>query len=117
VAAARTGDYQAPALDHYAAGAALSGLAHGLYEEHQQGVVTLGQPVFDPVVTVAKTSGAGADQADVTDCADGSGWLNYRGGKLIPGQAGGRRRIIARLQPFGATWKVTYLNVGQEGTC
>lgn len=117
VTAARTGDYQAPALGHYAAGAALSGLTHGLYEEHQQGVVTLGQPVFDPVVTVTKASGADATQADVTDCADGSHWLNYHGGKPVPGQTDGRRRIIARLQTFGTTWKVVYLNVGKEGTC
>ena len=46
VAAARTADYQAPALDHYAAGGALSVLTHGLYQEHQHGDVTLGQPVF-----------------------------------------------------------------------
>jgi hypothetical protein len=117
VAAARTADYQAPALDHYAAGGALSVLTHGLYEEHQQGLVTLGQPEFDPAVTVVRESGGDVTRADVTDCADGSHWLNYRHGKLVPGQALGHRRIIARLQPFGGTWKVTYLNVGKAGTC
>ena len=48
VAAARTADYQAPSLDHYAAGGALSVLTHGLYQEHQDGDVTLGQPVARP---------------------------------------------------------------------
>jgi hypothetical protein len=117
VAAARTADYQALSLDHYAAGGGLSVLAHGLYEEHQQGDVTLGQPVFAPAVTVVKASGGQASQADVTDCADSSHWLNYHDGKLIPGQALGHRRIIAQLQPFDGTWKVTYLNVGTAGTC
>jgi len=117
VAAARTADYQAPTLDHYAAGGALTTLTQGLYQEHQEGDVTLGQPKFDPVVTVVKASGADTAQVNVSDCADGSHWLNYHDGKLIPGQATGRRRIIAQLQPFDGTWKVTYLNVGKAGTC
>ena len=117
VAAARTADYQAPSLDHYAAGAALSGLTHGLYEEHQQGVVSLGEPEFHPLVTIPKAAGGLVSQADVTDCADSSRWLDYHDGKPVPGQAAGSRRIIARVQPFGGTWKVTYLNVGKAGTC
>ena len=117
VVAARTADYQAPSLAHYAAGGALSVLTHGLYEEHQQGVVSLGQPKFDPAVTAVTGSGGDVTQADVTDCADSSHWLNYHDGKLVPGQALGHRHIIARLQPFDGTWKVTYLNVGKAGTC
>lgn len=117
VTAARTADYQDPGLDHYAAGGALTTLTHGLYEEHREGDVTLGQPKFDPVVTVGKASGADPALVDVSDCADGSRWLNYRDGKTIPGQATGRRRIIAQLQSFSGTWKVTYLNVGKAGTC
>lgn len=117
VVAARTADYQAPSLNHYAAGAALSVLTNGLYQEHQQDVVTLGQPAFDPAVTAVAASGRDAAQADVTDCADSSRWLNYHSGKLVPGQPQGRRRIIARPQPFDGIWKVTYLNVGKAGTC
>jgi len=117
VVAARTADYQAPSLAHYAAGGALSVLTHGLYEEHQQGVVSLGQPKFDPAVTAVTGSGGDVTQADVTDCADSSHWLNYHDGKLVPGQALGHRHISARLQPFDGTWKVTYLNVGKAGTC
>jgi hypothetical protein len=56
-------------------------------------------------------------QADVTDCADSSHWLNYHDGKPIPGQDVKRRYVIARLQPFNGVWKVTYLNVGKAGTC
>jgi hypothetical protein len=117
VAAARTADYQAPSLDHYAAGGALSTLTHGLYQEHQDGDVSLGQPVLHPAVTLVKGSGGEVTQADVTDCADGSHWLNYHDGKLIAGQDLRRRYIVARLQPFNGTWKVTYLNVGKAGTC
>jgi hypothetical protein len=117
VTAARTADYQDPELDRYAAGGGLSVLTHGLYEEHQDGDVTLGQPKFDPVATIEKTFGADATQVKVSDCADGSRWLNYHGGKIIPGQAAGHRRIIAQVQPFSGTWKVTYLNVGKAGTC
>lgn len=117
VTAARTADYQAPDLDHYAAGGGLSVLTHGLYQEHQQGDVNLGQPVFHPVVTIAKASGTDPAQASVTDCADSSRWTVYHDGKRVPDQASGNRRIIARLQSFGGTWKVTYLNVGKAGTC
>jgi len=117
VAAARTADYQAPGLDHYAAGGALSTLTSGLYQEHRDGDVSLGQPVLHPVVTLVKGSDGQVTQADVTDCADGSHWLNYHDGKLIAGQDVRDRHIIARLQPFNGTWKVTYLNVGLAGTC
>jgi hypothetical protein len=72
---------------------------------------------IDPAVTAVTGSGGDVTQADVTDCADSSHWLNYHDGKLVPGQALGHRHIIARLQPFDGTWKVTYLNVGKAGTC
>lgn len=117
VAAARTADYQAPALDHYAAGGALSVLTNGLYQEHQEGDVSLGRPVLHPAVTVVNGSGGQASQADVTDCADSSHWLDYHNGKPVADQDLKSRRIIARLQPFNGTWKVTYLNVGKAGTC
>jgi hypothetical protein len=117
VAAARTADYQTQTLDHYAAGGALSTLTHGLYQEHQDREVSLGQPVLHPAVTLVKGSGGGVTQADVTDCADSSHWLDYHNGKPVPGQDLKSRRTIARLQPFNGTWKVTYLNVGLAGTC
>jgi hypothetical protein len=117
VVAARTADYQAPTLDHYAAGGALSTLTHGLYQEHQEGDISLGQPVLHPAVTVVKGSGGEASRANVTDCADSSHWLDYHGGKPVAGQDLRHRFIIARLQPFDGTWKVTYLNVGKPGTC
>jgi hypothetical protein len=47
-AASRTADYQYPSLDRYAAGAALELLTRGLYQNYQAGIVTRGEPTFDP---------------------------------------------------------------------
>ena len=117
VAASRTADFQSPALAHYAAGDALSLLTHGLYQNYQDGIVTRGQPAFDPQVAVTSSSGSAA-QASVTDCADSSTWVNYyKSGKPAPGEARGRQRIYARLQPYFGVWKVTYLVVEKVGTC
>jgi hypothetical protein len=114
VAASRTADYQDPALDHYAAGGALSVLINGLYQEHQEGIVTHGQPTFHPAVKIIEGTPA---EAKVTDCANSSRWLDYRSGRPVSGQSLGHRRVTAELELFGTAWKVTYLNVGKEGTC
>jgi hypothetical protein len=117
VVASRTADYQPGPLAHYAAGGALALLTHGLYENHRNGIVTRGQPVFDPKVTVTSSNGSPA-QANVTDCADSSHWADYyKSGKPAAGLPRGRHRIEARLQPFDGVWKVTYLVVEKEGTC
>ena len=117
VAASRTADYQSASLAHYAAGDALSLLTHGLYQNYRNGIVTRGQPSFHPDVTVASSNGA-AVQATVVDCADSSHWIDYyKSGKPAPGEAQGRQRINARLQPFDGEWKVTYLVVEKVGTC
>jgi hypothetical protein len=117
VTASRTADYQAASLAQYAAGGALSVLTHGLYQNHQDGIVTRGQPTFDPAVKIVTASGGSLVQANVTDCADSSRWLDYKSGRPVGGQPQGRRKIIAKLQPFDGVWKVTYLNVGKEKTC
>lgn len=115
VAASRTSDYQSTALAQYAAGSALSVLTHGLYKNYQSGIVTRGQPTFDPQVTVTSSHGTAAE-AKVTDCADSSRWEDYyTSGKPAPGTARGRQRIYAWLQPFNGTWKVTYLVVEPVG--
>ena len=117
VAASRTADYQSPSLDHYAAGAALTLLVRGLYENYEEGIVTRGQPTYDPVVTMAKTS-AGTAEAKVTDCSDDShAGAYYKSGKPAAGEPPGRQVIYAWLQPFNGTWKVTTLVVEKVGTC
>ena len=115
--ASRTADYQSPSLDRYAAGSALELLVHGLYQYHQEGIVTRGTPSHDPAVTMAKTS-LGTPEAKVTDCSDDSGAVAYsKSGKPVQGEAPGRQAISAQVQPFDGTWKVTYLVVEKTGSC
>jgi hypothetical protein len=115
--ASRTADYQYPSLDHYAAGAALELLIRGLYQNYRAGIVTRGQPAFNPVVTMAKTS-AGTAEAKVTDCLDDSRAASfYKSGKPAGGEPPGRQRVYAQVQPFDGTWKVTTLVVEKVGTC
>jgi hypothetical protein len=117
VAASRTADYQSGALAQYAASDALSVLAHGLYHNFRQGIVTRGQPSFRPQAAVAYRVGAPVS-ARVSDCATSVHWHAYdKSGEPVPGGPGGRRRISARLGLFYGTWKVTYLVVGKAGTC
>jgi hypothetical protein len=117
VTASRTADYQYPSLDRYAAGAALELLVQGLYQDYRAGIVTRGQPSFDPVVTMAKTS-LGTAEAQVSDCADDTNAVTYyKSGKVAPGDPPGRHEVSAQVQPFDGTWKVTYLVVDKAGTC
>lgn len=53
--ASRTADYQSTALSHYAAGAALTLLTRGLYQNYKEGLVTRGEPAYDPVVSMVAT--------------------------------------------------------------
>jgi hypothetical protein len=115
--ASRTADYQSPSLDRYAAGAALELLIRGLYQYHQEGIVTRGVPSHDVAVTMAKTS-LGTAEAKVTDCSDSAGsGTYYKSGKPAAGAPPGRQAIYAQVQPFDGTWKVTYLVVEKAGSC
>ena len=115
--ASRTADYQSPSLDHYAAGSALELLIHGLYQYHEEGIVTRGTPSHSVAVTMTKTS-LGTSEAKVTDCSDSAGsGTYYRSGKPAAGGAPGRQAIYAQVQPFDGTWKVTYLVVEKTGSC
>ena len=116
-AASRTGDYQSPSLDRYAAGAALELLIHGLYQNYREGIVTRGTPSHNVAVTMAKTS-LGTPEAKVTDCSDTSGsGTYYKSGKPAAGGSPGRQAIYAQVQPFDGTWKVTSLVVEKAGSC
>jgi len=90
--ASRTADYQSPSLDRYAAGSALELLIHGLYQYHQEGIVTRGTPSHKVAVTMTKTS-LGTPEAKVTDCSDsaGSGTYYKSGQPAAAGRRGGRR--------------------------
>jgi hypothetical protein len=85
--------YQSPSLDRYAAGAALTLLTRGLYQNYQAGIVTRGQPIHDPAVTMMKTA-MGTPEAKVTDCSDDSRAAAYYKSPASPLQAshpGGRQ--------------------------
>jgi hypothetical protein len=115
--ASRTADYQSPSLDHYAAGSALELLVHGLYQYHQEGIVTRGTPSHSVAVTMTKTS-LGTPEAKVTDCSDSAGsGTYYKSGKPAAGESPGRQAIYAQVQPFDGAWKVTYLVVEKAGSC
>ena len=115
--ASRTADYQSPSLDRYAAGSALELLIHGLYQYHQEGIVTRGTPSHDLSVTMTKTS-LGTPEAKVTDCSDSAGsGTYYKSGMPAAGGATGRQAIYAQVQPFDGTWKVSYLVVEKAGSC
>jgi len=115
--ASRTADYQSQSLDRYAAGSALELLVHGLYQYHQEGIVTRGTPSHDVAVTMTKTS-LGTPEAKVTDCSDSAGsGTYYKSGQPAAGGATGRQAIYAQVQPFDGTWKVTYLVVEKAGSC
>jgi len=91
VTASKTADYQSPELARYAAGGALSLLTHSLYTNYKQGIVTRGGPSFSPSVMIPAASGV-IRQADVTDCANPSTWVNYtKSGKLVSGPMSGKR--------------------------
>ena len=115
--ASRTADYQYPSLDRYAAGAALTLLTRGLYQNYREGIVTRGTPSHSVAVTMAKTS-LGTPEAKVTDCSDTSGsGTYYKSGKPAAGGSPGRQAIYAQVQPFDGTWKVTSLVVEKTGSC
>jgi hypothetical protein len=116
-AASRTGDYQSPSLDRYAAGAALELLIHGLYQNYREGIVTRGVPSHNVAVTMTKTS-MRTPEAKVTDCSDTSGsGTYYKSGKPAAGASPGRQAVYAQVQPFDGTWKVTSLVVEKAGSC
>ena len=93
--ASRTADYQSPSLDRYAAGSALELLVHGLYQYHQEGIVTRGTPSHNVAVTMTKTP-MGTPEAKVSDCSDDSDAVAYsKSGKPVQGEAPGRQAISA----------------------
>lgn len=119
VVAGRTSDWQAPALGQHATGVALTNLSRGLYADHNNGVVTKGEPALNPSVSSVEPPGA-PTQVVITDCGDSTNWLKYRkdNGQLADDEPGGRRLInaIVQKQSDGA-WKVSEYGVHEVGSC
>lgn len=119
VTAGLTSDWQSARLGDHATGLALTNLSRGLYADQRNGLVTRGQPAFDPRASSAEP---GDDPAKVvvTDCADSSSWLKYRvsDGSPADDDAGGRRVINAVVEKQSdGSWKVSDFGVQAVGTC
>lgn len=117
--AARTSDWQSDLLSRFATGYALTTISSGLNTDHQNGLITLGEPTNSPSV-------AGWEPADepttvtITDCGDSTNWLKYHADTRQPANdgPGGRRAINAVVtKQAGGTWMVSDFAVREVGTC
>lgn len=117
VAVAAIPDYQSPRLAEHAASKAVTTLVEGVYTLQRDGLVAKGELVSTPSAT-------GAEPVDrptkvfLTDCLDGTRWLNYTAaGELENDTPGGLRRTTATVEIIDGSWKVTDVLVGGIGTC
>ena len=117
--AARTSDWRSPLLSRFATGTALTTISRGLYTDHQNGLVTLGEPKLSPSVT-------GFEPAEdpvvvrISDCGDSSAWLKYDAKTRLAADdgPGGRRSITAVVsKQAGGSWLVSDFAVRAVGTC
>jgi hypothetical protein len=119
VAAGTISDWQSPKLGRYATGIALTNMSRSLYADHYNGLVTKGEPTFQPTVTSADPSND-PNKIVITDCSDGTHWLKYKAdtGQLADDTPGGRHLINAIVQKQSdGSWKVSEYGVHQAGTC
>jgi len=117
VIAARTADYRSVALARDAAGQALTLLVSGLRQQARNGIVILGAPALDPHAT-SVTVAHSVTTVTVTDCADGSRWLQYaQSGARAGNGPAGRHKILASVQGIDGTWRVASLDVQGPSTC
>jgi hypothetical protein len=118
-AAGATSDWRSPRLGRYATGVALTNLSRGLYADHYNGLVTKGEPIFNPSVFSVDPPQDPA-KVVITDCGDSTHWLKYRAdnGRLADDKPGGRSRINAIVdKQSDGSWKVSDYGVHEIGTC
>jgi hypothetical protein len=119
VAAGVTSDWQSARLGDHATGLALTNLSRGLYADTRNGLVTRGQPTFDPRPLSAEPADD-PTKVVVSDCADSSSWVKVRVSDGSPAdlEAGGRRAINAIVEKQSdEAWKVSDFGVQAVGTC
>ena len=115
-AVSKTSNYQDPTLTRHTSGAALSKLVRTVAAAQAVGVVSKGQPVDSPRVVKLTPLGA-PTEAILADCADASGWLQFRNdGSPIPG-VGGRHAVDVQVDDIAGVWKVTKFAFHPAGTC
>ncbi|SDJ02091.1 hypothetical protein SAMN05192558_10488 [Actinokineospora alba] len=119
VAAGTTSDWQSPTLGRYATGVALTNMSRSLYADHANGLVTKGEPTYEPAVSSVEPSD-NPNKIVITDCSDDSRWLKYKAatGQLANDTPGGRHLINAIvLKQADGSWKVSEYGVHEAGTC
>lgn len=119
VTAGTTSDWQSPKLGQYATGIALTNMSRSLYADHYNGLVTKGEPTYEPAVTSADPP-ENPNKIVITDCSDDSRWLKYKAdtGQLANDTPGGRHLVNAIVQKQSdGSWKVSEYGVHQVGTC
>lgn len=119
VDAGATSDWRSPKLGQYATGTALTNMSRALYADHYNGLVTKGQPTFQPAVSSVDPPGD-PRKIVVTDCADATRWLKYKAdnGQLADDTPGGRHLVNAIVEKQSdGSWKVTEYGVHEVSTC
>lgn len=117
--AARTSDARSPLLSAYATGDALLTISRGLYADHQNGLVTKGEPKNEPRVSTIEPRD-NPTTVGIVDCGDSTHWLKYRAdtGGLADDGPGGRRAITATVErQADSTWRVSGFAIEGVGTC
>lgn len=119
VTAGKTSDWQSPQLAQHATGIALQNLSRGLYADHQNGVVSKGEPVLQPAVSSVEPT-TDPKTVMITDCGDSTNFLKYDKDtdRPVDNEPGGRQLINAtvELQADGS-WKVSDFGIHEVGTC
>jgi hypothetical protein len=119
VSAGTTSDWQSPKLGQYATGIALTNMSRSLYADHYNGLVTKGDPTYEPAVSSVDPPD-NPNKIVITDCSDDSRWLKYKAatGQPADDTPGGRHLINAIVQKQAdGSWKVSEYGVHEAGTC
>jgi hypothetical protein len=106
-------------LGRHATGVALQKMSRGLYADHQNGVVTRGEPVLNPSVSSAEPA-ANPTKIGITDCGDSTNFLKYNAqtGQPVDDEPGGRQLINATVElQSDHSWKVSDFGVREVGSC
>jgi hypothetical protein len=103
-------------LEQYAQGDALALLQHGLDAESDEGVISRGEPVFDPEVASTEDN-----RVEIEDCMDSTTWLreDIETGELS--EPSPESPLLSRVEAAatfdGLSWKVSELRIWELGTC
>ncbi|GHH62486.1 hypothetical protein [Lentzea cavernae] len=112
-------DPNSPLLGRHANGAALDKLKRSLQSDRENGFVSKGKPLLDPMVSAAEPHDD-PKKITITDCGDSTNWLKHHkdSGLHADNALGGRRLIKAVVdkQPDGV-WKVSDYAVHEIGSC